>query len=305
MSGKKVSTQVFEDSAQNYSNVQYAPATGSTCYSSTQPLDWNAIPSGGVTSSVGSYLCFRAQGSGVWGYLSYALQTPVVATFAGSRGTITITWPATNVSQKYFSSSSAPTCSHLSTGTWNTVTGTTTSLTNQNNGVYLCTETTIASGSNKVSGYATIPAAHPRQLSPLPSMVQQLLKSILPPPTLLINNTGIAIYPPINPTCTAASVLWADLDISTPITGLGSNAYVCVQATDDPVTGYTGYTIQSVSAATLDTDTAGQITITWPTATGISAKRYFTSTTDPTCDQTKTSGWTTATGATTALNWFD
>ena len=278
----------------------YAIVSGSgDCYTPGDQPTWVSAPAQ-ITTTAGAFVCLRSYKSGVYSYLNYELtQSPTVASFATSRGVIDITWPA-STSKKYFTSSSDPNCSPTYTGSWTTTTTSSTRLSNQSNGIYVCTELTESSTQTvTVSGYAEHRLSIPPTITFTQHGTTAVAVNIVP-----ANSTNKEYWylniPPINPTCTANSALWANLDTSTPITGLGSNAYVCVRATDSPATGYTGYSLQTPSVATLDTDTAGQITVTWPTATGISAKRYFTSATDPTCDQTAT-GWTTATGATTAL----
>ena len=264
-------------------------STSPTC-DSTKTTGWT---DGSTTSAMTDdyWACFKAKNSNqVWGYAKKQIDL-TIPTLTLTQNNNTITASGTGLSgQAYFTSSSNPTCDSTKTTGW-TDGSTTSAMTDD---YWACFK---AKNSNQVWGYA-----------------KKQIDLTTPTITLTQNNntitasgtglTDFAYFVTTNstsPTCDSTKTTgWTDGSTTSAMT---DDHWACFKAKNsNQVWGYAKKQIDlTIPTLTL---TQNNNTIT-ASGTGLSGQAYFTSSSNPTCDSTKTTGWTdgSTTSAMTDDHW--
>ena len=244
------------------------------------------------------WVCFKAKNSlGVYGYaeLEVDLTAPVItisqdqdsvdaaATMAGSATIVSTTWAHTTLS------ATDPTCS---SATYNTAGSSenTVSITSTDNNKYVCFRVKNSVGVFAYKKWTVDYNPPVVSVAQSGSTLTATSSASDLPTTPDWKSSG-----PISssPTCSGATYSGS----GNTITGATDQKYYCFRVTDKAGNHGYGSILVNLSAPTL-TLTQNNTTVT-ATGTGLTAFAYFDNgTTDPTCDSTKTTGWTTGTSAT-------
>ena len=275
---------------------QYAITASRNC----EGADWLPLQTS-FTFTATDTVCLRVRDNqGVWSDLVYQYVSEDAPTYSNILARkVTVTWPAVDARHYFVNSQKPRDCDRSRSDNWIAVLGNTATINLISNGDWVCFRTTKTQNSQTVVSFFE----HQHLHTPTISIVQHGSKTIAPEhdsaPLGIVKYHFISRGSECSENTTSN---WSQT--ATYITADNANAYVCLQLQDGPITTYRSYQLKTVSAATINISSK-TMRIIYPTTTSpeaIKAKRYFTSSSEPACDQTTTSrSWTTTTNAVVAL----
>ena len=283
----------------NVNSRQYAITTANNC----DGANWLALPPG-LTFTANETVCLRARDNqGVWSNSAYQYIAQAAPTYSNILARkVTVSWPTANQKHYFVSPHKPRECDQSRSNNWTLATGNTTTISLAHNGDWICLRTTKTQNSQKVVSYFEYQHLH----TPAIYIVQHGNKTIAPE-----HNSaplGIVKYHFISNQSSECSerttTNWSQT--ATYITASDAGSHVCLRLQDGPITVYRSYQLKTAEVATISTSTTKTITITYPTVSSpktLEEKSYFTSSSEPACDQTTAdSSWTTATRQTITLS---
>ena len=227
------------------------------------------------------YYCFKvSDNSGNIGYLSYTIIGPAL-TLTQDNTTVTVTSAdgSTLTDYKYFTQASKPTnCGLAKTSGWTSGT----SVTNLSHNTWVCF---AAKDNTNIYGFGLLQVDLTK---PTITLTQDYK-------TVTATGTNLSDYKyfvqTTNPTCDATKTTgWTS---GTSKTNLGHGNWICFTAKNNlGVYGFAEVMV-NLTQPTITLTQDGQTVSA--TGNSLSDYKYFTSTTNPTCDISKTTGWTSGT----------